>query len=366
MNEQTYHLINKYLKGELMGSKLDKFKAELKKNIELQIAIKSQKEIAEAIEIVREKELKAFISEQVSKKTPIFVITPTIKIAFASAAAIAFLVIAFFSISPSNNNHGESAVEEKNDTEPIVTEQKTYMWADSTLEENITKIDTQTLAITVPTILPPAPEIEVVDDEIEEEMTVIDDYDLEESLATNTLTRDDAILYDEKDLSNADVVVMEDVLLSERRYSVNLISPNFSQKISEDESLNKIQVQTTTASKPKRAKKIKSTQKDVEITNAEGKEVVLNGTTDNYKYTTPSREVTVEYWKSVVNYVGYKYNGSKVKLYGIDQNKSATFKELDNRLYINLDGTQFFIEKNNKYNRMVEVTNPTLLKVLNE
>jgi len=42
------------------------------------------------------------------------------------------------------------------------------------------------------------------------------------------------------------------------------------------------------------------------------------------------------------------------------------FKELESRLYVKMNGKQYFIEKNRKYNRLTEVTNPTLLKVLND
>ena len=114
-------------------------------------------------------------------------------------------------------------------------------------------------------------------------------------------------------------------------------------------------MQNDAAESSTRDDKINKSKEDADAPEAEEDKVA-------YK----NRSISVEYWNSVVNYTGYKYTGQKVQLYGIDQKAALKFKELDNRLYVQIKGAQYFLEKNNKYNRLIEVINPTLLKVLNE
>jgi hypothetical protein len=364
INEKTYHLINEYLQGQLAGSKLDRFKADLKIDSELRAAVKNQQAIISGIETSRENELKKFITANTSKKTKVFSISPTFKITMASAAAIALIVVAFFSINPLDKAPNQPTATTQESIEKVADYQENNKPQDTISQEPTTQVDTQTLAIVTPPIEPP--QIEMVEDD--EEMDDIDSDGIEEvideepeeeveSMYENTTSTPDAI---QKEKTTATDIVVGDRLLNQKKYIVSNISPDFTSRNDNGLELADIQVQSTTPSKPKQAQKTSSSDKDVEVAATESDE-----SAGDYK-SLPKREVTVEYWKSVVNYVGYKYNGSKVKLYGIDEAKAITFKELDNRLYVNLEGKQYFIEKNKKYNRMVEVTNPTLLKILNE
>ncbi len=132
-------------------------------------------------------------------------------------------------------------------------------------------------------------------------------------------------------------------LLTSQSFVVTTISPIFKKE-------NKDVVQNDAAESSTRDDKINKSKEDADAPEAEEDKVA-------YK----NRSISVEYWNSVVNYTGYKYTGQKVQLYGIDQKAALKFKELDNRLYLQIKGTQYFLEQNNKYNRLVEVINPTLL-----
>ena len=72
------------------------------------------------------------------------------------------------------------------------------------------------------------------------------------------------------------------------------------------------------------------------------------------------------FYNFVVNFKGYTYDGTKIQLYGIPENKSLILKELDDRIYLKLDDKHYFIEKIQTYKRFSEVTNPTLLNILND
>lgn len=371
VNEETYHIINDYLSGELKGRALDKFKAELKENSELQEAVATQRSIIEAIEAARDKELKAFISKEINKRKTI-ALNPKWRIALASAAAIALLAVAVYSIAPLLQKDQNNTAQERE--QKIRTEAKDKRSEDTASDETTqletTQVDTQTLAIVTP------PVVEELEKELEAEPEVIEDYktDIDEidmaieevedsddadgvdnvignkkytdNAKPATVKKTDATTGAPIATKDADIVVRSDELLGQKSFPVYVAALNLNDRAVRLEEIN---VEST-------AKESRSDKKAQEMEEeAKGK-----------SSPTITRAIKVEYWKSVVNYKGYQYNGSQLKLYGVDQQKALEFKELDSRLYVRLDGKQYFIERNQKYNRLVEVTNPTLLKVLNE
>jgi hypothetical protein len=366
IDEQTYHSIDAYLSGELQGRKLDLFKAELKTNKELQKAVTLQEAIIKAINTNRETELKAYLNSNVNGKK-IIALNPKWRIALVSAAAIALLAVIILTLSPLLSDKGTTTAQKsKTPSEQPDKSGNSEHINIKLSEEKATKIDTQTLAV----VAPPAVQELQIDEDIEDyktdpseemDMAVEEEMasdDESEKYSENTLGKERVI---EKATTtanapiaaktkDADLIVRSDELLGSKSYSVYAVALNLKPAIQ----LSDIQIESTRQSRRDRKEAKKSNEDAAETED----------------YTAPasiaSRAVKVEYWKSVVNYKGYQYNGSQVKLYGIDQQKGLEFKELDNRLYVKLDGKQYFLEKNEKYNRMTVVTNPTLLKVLNE
>lgn len=365
VNEETYHVINDYLSGELKGRALDKFKAELKTDTQLQEALSSQRSIIEAIEYTREKELKAFLSNELSKKKTIS-LNPKWRIAVVSAAAVALLAVAIFSITPLlQKKNANTAQEAKQNTTSEATESMT----EDNAEENqiadleTTQVDTQTLAIVAPPAIEEAEaekgiiedyktdiaELDITTEELEEEALeddmdgATDEYTEAEKLV---IAKENKATTGKPVITDSDITVRSDELLSKKAYPVYAAALNLDKRAT---SLQEVAV----------AAKEKDTRRDKKAAEDAANEVEKVAAL-------PTRSLQVEYWKSVVNYKGYQYDGKQVKLYGVDQQKALNFKELDNRLYLQLDNKQYFVEKNQKYNRLVEVTNPTLLKVLNE
>lgn len=365
VNEETYHQINEYLSGELKGRSLDKFKAELKENSTLQEAVASQKLIIESIEIAREKELKTFLSKAVNKKG-IIAIHPKLRIALASAAVIALLAVAIISLEPLLQQNKPTTAREKatNDVDKSTKNLLDNTLDDSTTIANqVTTIDSQTLAIVeTPTQEQLLLDAELLEDyktdesEIQKESEFVDteentdDLDgIEKDKAVNNATLSTAKKANNNaktiSTTDSDIVVRSDELLRKKSFPVYAVALD-SRAINLDE--------TSVEAKGKETRKERKAREAAEDA-PEAKPA-----------STISRNINVEYWKSVVNYKGYQYNGTQVKLYGVDQQKPLKFNELDNRLYVQLDGKNYFLEKNAKYNRLVEVTNPSLLKVLNE
>jgi hypothetical protein len=359
MDEQTYHSIDAYLSGELQGRKLDEFKAELRTNEDLQESVTIQEKIISAVNAERDKELKEYLIEKTRKK--VLQIAPIYRTWMLTAAAIALLIVAAITLIPYINT-----TPEKNTTAiPLPQKKKTTdskVYEPAPLQETeTTTVDTQTLAIAiVPDDTEPEDEnviLEIEDeDEFTEPLAEQNSGDMITSV-TETDKTTDALKINTPVIKNippdqpitiqksTDIEVRGDELLASRRFTVPGIEPNFSIDATR---LDERQKDSATGKKKDENKNISTERENV---------------TD---YAATSREVEVEYWKSVVNYKGYQYDGTKVKLYGIDTTKTLSFKELDNRLYLKSEGKHYYLEKNKKYNRLVEVTNPTLLKVLND
>ncbi|GEM_PF-499988 len=347
VDEKTYHLINDYLIGNLQGAALDIFKSRLHSEKGLRQAISEQKAIIEAINAVREQELRGILKSE-SPKTKVIAIGPYLKTAGLAAATIAILVVVFFNIKPYITFSKDTKTAQENKAIPkqalkrpkLITEGGNLTQVDTAVE--MATIDTQTLAITESDLAMDKMR-ELEEDDIENSAD-LEEYDLSENELEDVNTPKKSTAAS----SSTAEVVKSDKLLSTQRFVVTAISPVFKQEnkdvVQDDDNLE-IATRSDKVSKVKEA--------------ADGSETEKNKVANK-------RSISVEYWNSVVNYKGYKYSGQKVQLYGIDQKAVLKFKELDNRLYVQLKGTQYFLEQNNKYNRMVEVTNPNLLKVLNE
>jgi len=349
VDEKTYHLINDYLNGDLQGTTLDIFKSRLKSEKDLRKAVSEQKAIIAALYSVREQELRDILKSD-TKKTKVIAIGPYLKTAGLAAAAIAILVVAFFNIRPYVTNSADTNTAQESKAKPQQTLEKpepitedSILIADNPAIETTT-IDTQTLALLEPiSLVEKTPEEDAMEDSETLEENDISEMELETAVVPKKSTANAP-----STSADLDVVVKSDQLLTSQSFVVTTISPIFKEE-------NKDILQNDDAESSTRY-----------VTTNRGKEDADAPEAEEYKVAYKNKSISVEYWNSVVNYTGYKYTGQKVQLYGIDQKATLKFKELDNRLYVQIKGTQYFLEKNNKYNRLVEVINPTLLKVLNE
>ena len=349
VDEKTYHLINDYLNGDLQGTTLDIFKSRLNSEKGLRRAVSEQKAIIAALNTVREQELRDILKSD-NKKKKVIAIGPYLKTTGLAAAAIAILVVAFFSIRPYITDSADTNTAQESKAKPQqtlenpepITEDSNLIADNATIET--TTIDTQTLAIIEPISL----EEKVLEEDAIEDSETLEENDISEMELENKVSPKKSTATPTSTSADLDVVVKSDQLLKSQRFVVTTISPIFKKD-------NKDILQNDAAESSTRDVKINKSKEDVNAPEAEEDKVA-------YK----NRSISVEYWNSVVNYKGYKYTGQKVQLYGIDQKAVLKFKELDNRLYLQIKGTQYFLEQNNKYNRLVDVINPALLKILNE
>ena len=333
MNEErTYHLIDQYLNGELSGRDLDNFKAKLK-DPEFATQVEIQRQIMETIKDERKAELKRYITE--NSKVNYIKNSWGNTWTYASAAIVILFVSAFFIIKSFDNSSQQQetvtvAPEDKSSEEPADTSAS----------------DSGMLAIEIPASQ------EAVTNDAPHETIEISETENEEVVQEELLDEFDGI-HDDAEGDIQPSVAAEST--SQKRLEINT---EFDPEVKKDQKIS---------AKSFAVIQLRPDFKEVDKASAD--EVVTEDSTEakslRYKEVS-SRTLNVEYWKSPVGFNGYKYNYSSLALYGVDEEESISFKELDNRLYLKRGAKFFHLEKNGSYNKFVAVTNPTLLKVLND
>lgn len=364
IDQKTYELINLYLSGELSGPSLDTFKARLKKDDDLKKKVQLQKALIDGINEVRSQELKKFITDNVSIKNKIN--RPLFKTGLSIATSIVLILAIFFSIRPLINKksiHVSSTINQ--DSQILSNENSTLnqkIINGDSIETQVKFIDTQLI------VKIPAPEIIIKEDvlsdsisdedEIKTEIEEVEEISIPNEKVTSVeynsedydlLENDSEIPISKKSAENNiltysdeirdDSLIQKDLFLDNSKVSVRLYS-----NIESKDSTQTIALETYKASKNYEIKNSNSTKSAA------------------VQYST----MQVEYWKSVVGFSGYKYAGNTIKLYGIIPNENIELSSLDNRLYLKKGGEYYEIKKSNKTNKFSVITNPILLKVLNE
>jgi hypothetical protein len=339
-DQKRYHLIDNYLSGDLQGTELDKFKIALKNSKALRQQVALQSAVIDEISKHREAELRAIISKENSSSIKTISVKSNIRTVLSMAASIALFLLTyiyFVQEQPTKNNKS------------LTEKQPTEVKSSTTLKKKkVTAKEPPLLA----TNKIPAPEME---------MTVEEYSDFDNLLEKELLPTENNAERDEtKEIITAkseEFVVERDELLASKIFSLQSLD-NIVNNTYDETGLKENSLKATTS---KAVNKTEITLEDASVLKKD-------------KQHTPSEEIKipqtkkldVEYWKSVVNFKGYIYDGNKVQLYGIPQNKLLIFKELDNRIYLKMDSKYYFIEKNKTYKRLSEVSNPTLLNILND
>jgi hypothetical protein len=80
----------------------------------------------------------------------------------------------------------------------------------------------------------------------------------------------------------------------------------------------------------------------------------------------PVRSLQVEFWKSPINYRGYRYNGKKLQLFGVQNPSQIQFKLIAAELYLLMNGQVYQMMKEDRYNSYWPETDKNLLLLLKE
>jgi len=77
-----------------------------------------------------------------------------------------------------------------------------------------------------------------------------------------------------------------------------------------------------------------------------------------------SSTVKVEYWQSVVNFKGYKLNGSNLQLFDVSPEEGVSLKFLDKHLYMKKNGSYYKLNPSGSFETYQKESNPEIIKLL--
>jgi hypothetical protein len=322
-NEKTYHLINEYLRGNLQGRALDSFKAQLKDDPEFARQVAIQEQLIEAINQGRKRELKERLKQ--SSGPAYFQNQWGNRWTYASAAIVVFFVSAFFIVK----YYFPEGADQQYATEE--TQQEPYLDTDTVLPE-----DSLVLAM--------EDENDLSQPERLDDMEIESDLDPQEAVRYQVELADEAPMAKsmrseaQGNKAPAEDNIQTESLIQISNYSVRVISPDFYDE-----------------------KAVQTEKADLQL-----KEAVDSAAAPSTEVAVEHKNMSVEFWSNPINFKGYRYENGRLKVYQIEQAGPLTFTELDNRLYLKMNGQHYFISKDGEDHKFVPVTNNTLLKVLNE
>ncbi len=84
------------------------------------------------------------------------------------------------------------------------------------------------------------------------------------------------------------------------------------------------------------------------------------------KYTTDDNNIiTVEFWQSPINYVGYKWANNKLVLFGFYDFTATKIIACDDNYYMNYGTLYYLLENTNTFRNLSLVNDPAIIKKLN-
>jgi|GEM_PF-5414581 len=341
-------LIDQYLLGTLEGEALDIFKKRLRDDADFAKQVELQKMLVDEIQEVRKAELKEYLAENAEVQY-IQNIWGT-KWMYASAAIVTVAIGLYFVLQRLEPVH-DMASEDKQNTETV---------HDGDVAE-----------------AEDAHEIQEAHDSVERTMANVEEQDstaIAEVQWENDANNSDSGLVRLRDLSKEEQelasddkeVVEKDSLNSTKSYvivpvqEINkvIVTPEaIEDSVEEETPRKKLRVrknnsENTEAASGNSVDSIsREVQVDEKVANELAKPVI-------------EQSITVEFWNSVVKFEGYKLNGKKLQLYGVNETQNIIIKKYLNSLYINIDGTYFVLLDNNKFNKYQKVTDTKVLELL--
>lgn len=310
MTEQNKHdLFDRYLRGELQNKELDAFLEWLKRDSDLRDELEMHQLIVEGIKQYEREELKKYLKKRGRVR---FMGNPFSKsFTILSAAVILFFGIVYIVLE--TNNLGQELAEQSTSKEP-------------NREEPIDTVEDLNNRNGVKKGKPVEKQPKQSNDDTQqgEESGTTDGGDIPEARQPEVI---------DFDLTDDNLPVKGDVRLHER-------------------------VITIQAGKTPQIDIDKKDSSDVDGIRRK-------------EFPIMNQQVVVQFWQSPINYKGYKFDGRKLELFGLDSFEIATLKyrvvDANLRVYeIYLKyGNDFFrLEDNNRYLPYVKETNPQILEEL--
>lgn len=343
--EQHIHeLIDQYLRGELIGEELDLFRIRLRENKKFLRQVQVQKALIVEIGRMREAQLKSIFTKE-KKKKRVFIIPFNRRI--MSVAAVLLSITALAMVLKMYLPKTDLAREDEDLTEKV--EEDLANASEEVPINEALPIDTVVADNSNP----------VVDEDVMEEDSFPEIAEKEEApkedIALNENQNLSKLKEDEDKLKAEDIDAKKDVLLSSTRIAIT----SYVMKVPAVESLDVKQVTVASENTSKRSRK-KDKQEEADD--------VEDTTVDEVPVAVPTsstgRSITIQYWKSIVNFKGYNFDGNVLMLYSVPDKTPVQVATYNNKTYAKWGGSVYVIMANGKYQPFSKVTDAEVLKVI--
>jgi len=333
MSEESAHMddIDKFLMGQMGDFEQGLFEHRMAQDQDLKFEVEVRKKALEMIEFQRALALKDYIRKNTPHKR---ILTFWQQVAvYSSAACLIIFTISWAVLSiyfPNNDLTNQiSAVTEKKEINKDAL--------DSGMDEstNLNELKNDNQPLTEPEILNMTDSVSIGAIGQEEGLTTMP------VPSQNEVDEDDVSGVEDSYVIKSDILV-QDTIFYAFNYSYNTVAAD-AKKPTAAPSANNLETYKTTKAK---------TVKEIEDT-------VTPGLIKNQ-----SVNIRVEFWKSPINYKGYKYNGIKLMLYGMVSNPKMKFKILNDELYMLTGDQVFHIVKEDRFNSFWPETDKNLIKLI--
>jgi hypothetical protein len=157
--------------------------------------------------------------------------------------------------------------------------------------------------------------------------------------------------------SERDTAGAADINLNNKVDSVDLIKNGNAVNDNEDNNIVVVKDQMISI------KEIPLSKKDIQNEAEENKvSSVLTDNNDN----SPSKKLLIEFWKSPLNYKGYKMSEDKLIIYGIEDTELAKFIYFNNTLYLEYSDQFYRFDNSEKFRSLSRITNSSLINQLKQ
>ncbi|MCB9261011.1 MAG: hypothetical protein H6607_01375 [Flavobacteriales bacterium] len=329
-NEQeTFELIDQYLRGELIGQELDKFKIQLKDDPDFLYQVQVQKAIIKNIEKSRHAELKAMLGTQAKKKglvIPFNRKSLTMAASFLAIIAIGLSIKIMLPTQESGIAKNETSTNQninQSDREPDIVGNLNEQ--DSTNKEKAPAANT---------------EKEILADAQTSEANA--DIVTNDNSASFNQESDDDLLQklreDESKLDGDKASVNRDSITAYRNVAVYVLA-------------EKAKIAATTADKEAANKQVETSEEKA----LDEKPSLLKNAAGTQK---------IEFWHSIVGFKGYLYNGQRLRLYDIVSDNLQLI-QYNGQTYLKKGSSYYLLIADNTARPLTKITDTQLINTLN-
>ena len=79
-----------------------------------------------------------------------------------------------------------------------------------------------------------------------------------------------------------------------------------------------------------------------------------------------AKNISVEFWKSPVNYKGYKLSRNKIILFGVEDADRIKLYNIDENMYLEFGADYFLLESNQDFKPLIKVRDSNILSQLSK